>query len=104
LSVVGTPTEWVDLIDSMVPDILALVVATWQDMPAPAADEKEDKITDDLCRALRQNRSARGLMFHILTQFVELEPLAGQELGRLDIVFMPLVPGEQVWKINDSTR
>ncbi len=104
MSVVGTPAEWVDLIDSMVPDILALVVATWKEMPSPAADEKEDKITNDLCRALRQNRHARSLMFQIHAQFVELEPLAGQDLGRLDIVFMPLVPGEEAYFCLENKR
>jgi hypothetical protein len=104
LSVFGAPTEWVDLVDSMVPEILALVVATWQDMPSPPPDEKEDNITNELCRALRQNRSARGLMFQIHTQFVELEPLAGEDLGRLDIVFMPLVPGEEVYFCLENKR
>lgn len=88
----------------MVPEILALVVATWQGMPSPPADEKEDNITNDLCRALRQNRSARGLMFQIHTQFVELEPLAGEDLGRLDIVFIPLVPGEGVYFCLENKR
>jgi len=104
LSVIGTPTEWIDLIDSMVPEILSLVVATWRDMPSPAPDEKEDKITDDLCLALRRNRDARKLMFQIRTQVVELEPLAGEDLGKMDIVFIPLVPSEHVYFCLESKR
>ena len=57
MSIIGTSTEWADLIDPMVPDILRLVIATWEAMPSPAADEKEDNITITLCRALRQNRT-----------------------------------------------
>ena len=79
MSVIGAPKEWIDLIDSMVPEILRLVVATWENLPSPAQDEKEDNITINLCSALRQNRTARGLMFQIQTQFVELDPMPGED-------------------------
>ena len=81
----------------MVPEILNLVVTTWEAMPAPAADEKEDNVTNDLCRALRQNRRTRELMFQIHTQFVELDPAADEDIGRLDIVFLPLIPREDIY-------
>ena len=63
MSIIGTPSEWADLIDSMVPEILNLVIASWQEMPPTAQDEKEDNITIALWRILVQNRTARGLMF-----------------------------------------
>jgi hypothetical protein len=94
---VGTSTEWADLIDPMVPVILNLVIATWEEMPSPASDEKEDKITETLCRALRQNRTARNLPFQIHTQFVELEPVNDEGLGRLDIVFIPPINREDIY-------
>ena len=86
---VGQPTQWADLIDEMVPQILNLVIASWQQMPAPDADEGEDRITVRLCRLLKQNRTARDLMFTIHTQSVELDPRNGQGVGRLDIAFFP---------------
>ena len=104
MTVIGAPTHWVDLIDSMVPQILEMVVATWQAMPSPAPGEKEDKITNDLCRALRQSRTARTLMFQIHTQFVELEPLAGDDIGHLDIVFVPLIPVEHIYFCLEAKR
>jgi hypothetical protein len=104
VSIVGTSSEWADLIDPMVPQILRLVVATWEEMPSPTPDDKEDNITVALCRALRQNRTARSLMFQIHTQLVELEPVAGQELGRQDIVFIPLVPREDIYFCLESKR
>jgi hypothetical protein len=88
----------------MVPEILQLVIATWEKMPSHAADEKEDNITNDLCRALRQNRTARGLMFQIDTQFVELEPMPGEDLGRLDIVFRPPIPREDIYFCLEGKR
>lgn len=104
MSVVGISTEWADLIDPMVPEILKLVVTTWEAMPSPASDEGEDTITVALCRALQQNRTARGLMFQIRTQVVELEPVSGEDLGRMDIVFIPLVPREDIYFCLESKR
>jgi hypothetical protein len=88
----------------MVPESLRLVVTTWGEMPSPPADDKEDNITFTLCRALRQNRTARNLMFQIQTQLVELEPASGEDLGRLDIVFIPLVPREDIYFCLESKR
>jgi hypothetical protein len=60
-------------------------------------DAREDDITIALCRALRENRTARELMFMIDTQLVELDPVPGEDLGRLDIAFRPLIPREDVY-------
>src|ERR1017187_5947752 len=73
-------------------------------MPPPALDEGEDKITIALCRALQQNRTARGLMFQIRTQVVELDPVPGEDFGRMDIVFIPLVPREDIYFCLESKR
>ena len=104
MAIVGIPTDWADLIDPLVPQILALVIAAWEGMPLPTADEGEDKITIALCRALQQNRTARGLMFQIRTQVVELDPVPGEDLGRMDIVFIPLVPREEIYFCLESKR
>lgn len=97
MTIIGTPSEWADLIDPMLPDILDLVVTTWRELTPVRPTDKEDHITLELCKALRRNRSARALMFQIHTQLVELEPQAGQDLGRMDIVFVPSVPREDVY-------
>lgn len=104
MSIIGNSTEWADLIDSMLPDILSLVLTSWAEMPSPAPDETEDNITIALCRMLMQNRTARGLMFQIRTQVVELEPMSGEDLGRLDIAFIPLVPREDIYFCLESKR
>jgi hypothetical protein len=101
---VGIPAEWADLIDPMVPQILNLVIDSWDGMPSPAPDEKEDHITISLCRLLKQNKAARGLPFRINIQRVELEPLAGDEFGRQDIVFEPLHPCEDIYFCLESKR
>lgn len=97
MSVVGVPTEWADLIDSLVPEILSLVIASWEGMRSPSPDEREDSISVELWRALRRNRTARELMFQVDTQQVELEPMPGEDIGRLDIAFRPLIPREDIY-------
>jgi len=104
MSVIGMPTDWADLINPMVPEILNLVIASWEEMPSPPADETEDNITNALCLALRQNRTARSLMFQIHTQLVELEPIPGEDLGRLDIVFIPPVQREDIYFCLEAKR
>lgn len=104
MTVLGAPQQWADLIDSMLPDVLNLVRESWEHLPPPAPSETEDNITIALCRTLMQNRTARGLMFQIRTQVVELDPMPGEELGRLDIAFIPLVPREDIYFCLESKR
>lgn len=95
--VVGTPSEWVDLIDSQVPEILDLVISNWARMPPLAPDAREDPTTEALCRCLRQDRDRCDLPFRIDIQMVELDPAAGEDQGRMDIVFSPPVPRESIY-------
>ena len=93
----GSPSDWVNLIDSQVPDILALVIDTWQRLPAPAANEKEDPVTNRLCAALQRCPDREKYPFHICREAVILEPDAGDELGRMDIAFRPFVPSDEIY-------
>jgi len=94
LSVVGSSDDWIELLEGMVPDILRLVVDTWNGLPKPFSDHREDPITRVLCVALRRNRKARDLPFLIDFQNVELDPATAEELGHLDIAFKPTgLPG-----------
>lgn len=104
MRVIGTPAEWAGLIDPMVPVILNLVIDSWDEMPSLAQDKREDDITIALCRALKQNRTARDLFFQIDPQVVELDPMPGEDLGRLDISFRPLVPREDIYFCLEGKR
>ena len=66
-------------------------------MKTPHSDAREDPITEDLCRCLRQNRNSRDLPFQIQIQLVELDPAAGEDQGRMDIVFVPMVNREDIY-------
>jgi hypothetical protein len=97
MSFVGAPSEWVDLIDSLVPDILELVSNSWGQMPHLACDAREDPTTETLCKLLRRNRDTGKLPFQIQIQMVELDPNEGEDQGRMDIAFVPLVPSESIY-------
>jgi len=72
MTLIGAPDEWIGLIDDMVPEILDLVMKTWEAMPPPANDAREDPTTEGLCRRLCQNRTSSELPFQIRIQVVEL--------------------------------
>jgi hypothetical protein len=93
----GSPDDWCDFIESQIPQILELVIGTWEAMPPPAGNELEDTVSESLCRALRQSRNRCDLPFRIDTQLVELDPEAGEDQGRMDIVFSPPVPREDIY-------
>ena len=97
MNLIGPPDEWVDLIGTLVPDILDLVISTWEAMLPPASNAREDPTTETLCRCLRQNRNSSDLPFRIDIQMVELDPVAGEDQGRMDIAFSPLVPREDIY-------
>jgi hypothetical protein len=78
MNLVGAPGEWSDLIESLVPDILALIISTLAVIPAFPADSREDSITEQLCRLLRMNRTSGNLPLQIHTQMVELDPSGGR--------------------------
>lgn len=94
---IGSPADWVNLLDSLVPEILALVIATWEEMPPLTGDALEDPISTALCERLRACRNRFDLPFDIWTQLVELDPAAGEDQGRMDIVFKPMVPREYIY-------
>jgi hypothetical protein len=97
MSLFGNPTEWLDLLDSLVPDILDLVIDTWDDMPSLPSDALENPTTELFCKMLRLNRNSSELPFQVHIQMVELDPAADQEQGRMDITFCPLVPRENIY-------
>jgi hypothetical protein len=104
VTVIGSPEEWGDFIDSQIPDILALVIDSWTQMASPASDALEDRITEALCRVVKSHRAARELPLQIHLQPVEIEPAEGQEVGRMDIAFYPLVNREDIYFCLEAKR
>lgn len=108
MSVTGSSAAWIELLERMLPDILRLIVDTWHVLPRPFTDDREDAITEILCRTLRYNRAVRELPFYVQIQMIELDPAPGLDLGRLDIAFLPTglpgAPSESVYLCLECKR
>lgn len=98
MTIAGNPGQWIDLLDSLVPDIVNLVLDGWGLMGSIPPDSKEDPVSEELCKMLRSARSLSELPLQVHTQFVELDSQSqGVDQGRIDIVFALLVPDESVY-------
>ena len=97
MSVYGNAEQWQDLLDSLVPDIVELILAAWQTMPPIPPDSKEDPVSLELCRQLRAQRALSELPLSVHTQTVELNEDADIDDGRIDLTFHPLVPSEEIY-------
>ena len=97
MKLIGSPEDWGDLIESLVPDILELIVSAWKEMSPLTPDALEDPTTEDLYRLLQLHRDASCLPFQIHIQMAELDPAAGEDQGRMDIAFLPLIPREDIY-------
>lgn len=103
MSVIGSPNQWVDLLEHMLPELLQLVIDTWQTLQGPLADDRENEITKIFCRALRDTKTSRGLPFSVQYQMYELDPAPGQDLGLCDIAFLP-GPDESIYLCLECKR
>ncbi len=97
MSILGSAGDWHDLLDSLVPEIVDLILEAWKSMPPVDADAKEDPISEELCKRLRATRELSRLPLQVHTQSVELESAAAIDQGRIDIAFFLLVPSERFY-------
>ncbi len=97
MKLIGSPEDWGDLIESLVPDILELVVSAWKDMAPLTSDALEDPTTEKLYHLLQQHRTVGELPLQIHIQMAELDPAADEDQGRMDIAFLPLIPREDIY-------
>ena len=97
MSVYGNAEDWHDLLDSLVPDIVRLILAGWQTMPPIEPDAKEDPVSLELCRHIRASRELSELPLQVHTQTVEINDDANTEDGRIDLTFHPFVPSEAIY-------
>jgi hypothetical protein len=104
VTVIGSPDHWVDFIDDHIPAILTAVIESWRQMVQPLPGALEDHVTEALARVLKQNRTVRGLPFQIHPQSTELEPAAGEDVGRMDIAFYPSTNSEKYYFCVEAKR
>jgi hypothetical protein len=86
----GDPGLWSDTFpDHLVPRIIDLVWETWETFPKPAGKELEIPITRRFKHSLKRAKDYRKLPIRIEREPAEDDPLTGQELGRIDLKFIP---------------
>jgi hypothetical protein len=87
----GTAAALAELLfpDGLVPQILVLLVETWQTFKKPTNDEDEPKITNRFARSMQQRGTAAGLKFRVMPHVKELEDLdesTGRGFAEIDIL------------------
>ncbi len=89
MSIIGDASLWADLFpDHLVPDILGLVITTWQRFKKPTLRDLEVPITRRFREELRREKDFRELPFTIWPESSETDSTTGKEIGRIDIRFL----------------
>jgi len=90
--VIGDAEMWSDIFpDNLIPRLLDLVCDTWASFPTPSASEHEVPITRRFKHALKQAKDLSRLPVRIEREPAEDHPVTGEELGRIDLKFLPAV-------------
>ena len=90
--VIGDAEIWSDTFpEDLIPRMLDLIFETWQPFPKPAATDHEVPITRRFKHALKQAKDFRKLPVRIEREPAEDDPKTGEELGRIDLKFLPAV-------------
>lgn len=86
--VAGNAEGWKDLLpDEFIPDILELVITSWDTFNKPHRLELEVAISEEFVKKLRDDKNRRfDLPFHIWTEINTLDTQA-EDKGRMDILF-----------------
>ncbi|HUT93736.1 MAG TPA: hypothetical protein VMY37_30005 [Thermoguttaceae bacterium] len=83
----GSPSQWADFFpENLVPDVLILVVSSWEELDKPQHNEHEVSITKRFLPVLRRNKGLRRLPFAIDRE-TWLDDEAATEHARLDLRF-----------------
>ena len=75
--------------DGLIPQILKLLVETWQSFKKPTNDEDEPKITNRFVKSMQVRSAAEGLKFRVEAHVKELEHLdetTGKGFAEIDIL------------------
>ena len=94
--VIGDAEIWSNTFpEDLIPRMLDLIFETWQPFPKPAATDHEVPITRRFKHALKQAKDFRKLPVRIEREPAEDDPKTGEELGRIDLKFLPAVSARE---------
>lgn len=87
---IGNTSMWADTFpDELVPRILDLITETWEGLEKPGDSDHEVAITKKFKHFLKQAKNYRKLPVRIERESPEDDSNTGEELGRIDLKFMP---------------
>ena len=90
MTLIGDPALWSDTFpEELVPRVLDLVADTWEGFGKPLPTDREVPITRRFKHALKQAKDYRRLPVRIEREPAEDDPSTGEELGRIDLKFLP---------------
>ena len=90
MSPVGDSSQWDDLFEQeLIPTILALVLAAWNQLPSLAGHEREDNVTNKLYAAMLNSKDRQRHPFLIRPQDAEFHSATETIVGWKDIAFYP---------------
>ena len=90
--IIGDASIWSDTFpEDLIPRMLELVIETWTPFPKPGTSDHEVPITRRFKHALKQAKDFRRLPLRIEREPAEDDPITGEELGRIDLKFLPAV-------------
>ena len=90
--IIGDAAIWSDTFPAdLIPRMLNLVVETWHPFRKPVTTDHEVPITRRFKHALKQAKDFRRLPVRIEREPAEDDPVTGEELGRIDLKFLPAV-------------
>ncbi len=90
MTVIGDASLWSGTFpEELVPRILDLVSDSWATFEKPSGRDHEVPITRRFKHALKQAKDYRRLPIRIEREPAEDDPVTGEELGRIDLKFLP---------------
>ena len=93
----GSTEGWRMELEPFVGALILMVGESWDGMPSPAADAKEDAITRSLCAAIRKSPQRCDIPFRVELQREDLNDETSEVLGKVDIVFLPFDTRDAVY-------
>ncbi len=94
--IIGDAEIWADTFpEELIPRMLALVISTWEPFTKPGPSDHEVPITQRFKHSLKQAKDFQRLPVRIEREPAEDNPLTGDELGRIDLKFLPAVSARE---------
>ena len=91
--------------DGFVPEILELVLATWEKLKLHRDVRLEPRITNLLNRAIEEEYTREGKAWYVHPEIKEADPVTGKEISRTDIrLYHRGIPGQKLYFALEAKR